>query len=169
MQRILGIDPGSNVTGYGLIESDGRSSHCVASGCIRVKGDGLPERLGYIFEAVSALVADHAPEQMAIEAVFVSRNAASALKLGQARGAAILAGVQAGLPVCEYSPREVKQAVVGTGAATKDQVGHMVRMLLKLTDGLAADASDALAIALCHAHSQHTRALVGAAYGRRRR
>ncbi|RMG50455.1 MAG: crossover junction endodeoxyribonuclease RuvC [Gammaproteobacteria bacterium] len=164
--RILGIDPGSNRTGYALIDSDGRQSRHVASGHIRVTGEGLPARLGCIFREVAALIAEHAPQQMAIENVFVSKSAQSALKLGQARGAAICAGVMAGLPVSEYSPREVKLAIVGTGAAGKEQIQHMVGMLLGLHQALQADQADALAIALCHAHTTLGRG--AAAWGRGR-
>ena len=156
MRRIIGIDPGSRVTGYGIIASDGvRSSH-VASGCIRVAGERLPSRLGDIFRQVSAIVAEFAPLEMAVEEVFMARNAASALKLGQARGAAICAGVMAGLQVSEYSPRNIKLSVVGTGAADKQQVQHMVCRILGLEQRLAADQADALAVALSHAHSSST-------------
>ncbi|MEJ2059153.1 MAG: crossover junction endodeoxyribonuclease RuvC [Gammaproteobacteria bacterium] len=151
--RILGIDPGSRITGYGVIESDGQASRHLASGAIRVEGENLPERLGCIFREVSALIEEHRPDQMAIENVFVSQNAASALKLGQARGAAIVAGVRAGLAVAEYSPREVKLAIVGRGGADKTQVQHMVKVLLNLQGRLQADSADALGIALCHAHT----------------
>jgi len=153
MVRIIGIDPGSNITGYGIIESDGRKSVHLASGYIRVKGESLPEKLGVIFNEVAGLVGEYQPDQMAIENVFVSKNAGSALKLGQARGAAICAGVTADLKVSEYSPREVKLAIVGSGGADKDQVQHMVRMLLGFREPLQADRADALAIALCHAHT----------------
>jgi len=156
MRRIIGIDPGSRVTGYGIIVSDGRHSAHVVSGCIRVAGDDLPVRLGDIFRQVSAIVAEFAPLEMAIEEVFMARNAASALKLGQARGAAICAGVMAGLPVAEYSPRSIKLSVVGTGSADKQQVQHMVGRLLQLEQKLAADQADALAVALSHAHSSST-------------
>jgi crossover junction endodeoxyribonuclease RuvC len=155
--RIIGIDPGSNFTGYGLIESDGRDSKHLHSGVIRVQGENLPEKLGMIFREVAAIVEEYRPEQMAIENVFVSKNAGSALKLGQARGAAICAGVQAGLEVHEYSPRAIKQGIVGTGAADKDQVQHMVRMLLGFKEKLQSDRADALAIALCHAHTHQAR------------
>jgi crossover junction endodeoxyribonuclease RuvC len=151
--RIIGIDPGSNITGYGLIDSNGKESHHLTSGFIRVQGDALPDKLGMIFQEVYALIEEHRPEQMAIENVFVSKNAASALKLGQARGAAICAAMHAGLSVAEYSPREVKLAVVGTGGADKTQVQHMVKMLLGFREPLQADRADALAIALCHAHT----------------
>jgi crossover junction endodeoxyribonuclease RuvC len=156
MRRILGIDPGSRITGYGIIDSDGRRSVHVASGCIRMEDKLLPERLGAIFQRVAELVEIHQPEEMAIEDVFMAKNASAALKLGQARGAAICAGVNAGLPVSEYAPRSIKQAVVGAGGADKAQVQHMVQRILQLTDKLAADQADALAVALCHAHTNST-------------
>ncbi|MCG5510593.1 crossover junction endodeoxyribonuclease RuvC [Ectothiorhodospira lacustris] len=167
--RILGIDPGSVVTGYGIVDTDGRRSTHVDSGCIRVRGEDLPARLGHILVAVAELVARHQPQVMAIEQVFVSRNAASALKLGQARGAAICAAVQGGLAVAEYAPRSIKQAVVGTGAADKTQMQHMVTMILGLAARPAADAADALAVALCHAHTQATLSRLPAGYVRRSR
>ncbi len=154
--RIIGIDPGSRVTGYGIIDSDGRSSQHVASGCITTSKGELPQRLGEIYSGVAAVIAEHQPEEMAVEQVFVSKNAASALKLGQARGAAICAGVAVDLSVAEYTPRMIKQAVVGTGAADKAQVEHMVRLILKLQQKLSADQADALAVAISHAHSQAT-------------
>jgi crossover junction endodeoxyribonuclease RuvC len=156
MRRILGIDPGSRITGYGIIDSDGRRSVHVASGCIRMQDKMLPERLGAIFRGVAELVTLHRPEEMAIEEVFMAKNAAAALKLGQARGAAICAGVNAGLPVSEYAPRSIKQAVVGAGGADKEQVQHMVQRILGLSEKLAADQADALAVALCHAHTDST-------------
>lgn len=154
--RILGIDPGSLVTGFGIIDSDGRKSIHVHSGCIRVKGEDLVVRLGRIFDQVTDLVETHRPDVLSIEQVFVSRNPSSALKLGQARGAAICAGVRSGLPVVEYSPASIKQAVVGTGSANKEQVQHMITMILGLKTVPAADAADALAVAVCHAHTGAT-------------
>ncbi len=150
--RILGIDPGSRKTGYGIIDSDGVNSRHVASGCIYVKGDSLPQRLGDIFQRVSELVAEYQPAEMSIEEVFVNKNVNSAMKLGQARGAAICAAVQQGLNVSEYAPKAVKSAVVGSGNASKEQVQHMMTMLLKLDDALQEEQADALGIALCHAH-----------------
>lgn len=151
--RILGVDPGSLTTGYGIIDSDGRHSEHVAHGCIATGGGPLPQRLGRIQRDLAAAIADYAPAEMAVEEVFISRSAMSALKLGQARGAAICAGVAAALPVAEYSARLVKQTVVGGGGAAKQQVGHMVAVLLSLQgEPLAEDAADALAVALCHAH-----------------
>jgi crossover junction endodeoxyribonuclease RuvC len=156
MRRILGIDPGSRITGYGIIESDGNRSVHITSGCIRLNQDELPQRLGMIFQEITGLIMAHLPTEMAIEDVFVSKNASSALKLGQARGAAICAGVMAQLPVSEYAPRAIKQAVVGSGGADKDQVQHMVKRLLNLSCDLSADQSDALAVALSHAHMDTT-------------
>lgn len=154
MTRILGIDPGSRFTGYGLIESDGRQARYIGSGCVRVCGDSLADKLGLIFRELSTLIAEFGPQQMAIENVFMHRNADSALKLGQARGAAICAAVTQELPVSEYAPREIKLAVVGKGGADKQQVQHMVRILLNLAETPQADAADALAIALCHSFRQ---------------
>lgn len=157
MTRIIGIDPGSLITGYGVIDSNGRDSIHIISGAIRLKGDSLPEKLGKIFSEVGNIIEEWQPEQMSIENVFMARSAGAALKLGQARGAAICAGVDRGLPVAEYSPKEVKQAVVGTGGAAKEQVQHMVKLLLNLKGKQQADAADALAVALSHAHTGHTR------------
>jgi crossover junction endodeoxyribonuclease RuvC len=144
------------VTGYGVIESDGINSMHIASGCLRLAAGELPARLGEIFNRVTELIATYQPNEMAVEDVFLSKNAASALKLGQARGAAICAGVVAGLEVAEYTPRLIKQAVVGNGGADKDQVQHMVKLLLRLDGKLASDQADALAVALSHAHSGST-------------
>ncbi len=152
--RIIGIDPGSRQTGFGIIDSDGMHSEYVASGCIYVKGDSLPERLGDIFSRVSEIVDKWQPREMSVEQVFVNKNVESALKLGQARGAAICAGVQCRLLVSEYTPKAIKNAVVGTGNATKDQVKQMMAMLLNLKKDLQADEADALGVALCHAHNR---------------
>lgn len=154
--RILGIDPGSQITGFGIIEVDGPRSRHVHSGHIKIDGEALPEKLGIIFEGVRALVAEWQPQEVAIERVFMARNADSALKLGQARGAAICGAVGQVPTIAEYSPREVKQAIVGKGSATKEQIQHMVRVLLKLTTNLQPDQADALAIALCHSHMRQT-------------
>ncbi|MEJ2454613.1 MAG: crossover junction endodeoxyribonuclease RuvC [Candidatus Thiodiazotropha sp.] len=156
MLRILGIDPGSRITGYGLIESDGNRSLHIEHGALRLVGEALPPRLGEIYARVGALIEQHQPAVMAIEQVFVSKNAASALKLGQARGAAICAAIQYGLEVAEYTPTRIKQSVVGSGRADKTQVQHMVKMILNLTGNLQADAADALAVALSHAHTHAT-------------
>ncbi len=141
------------MTGYGVIESDGRRSRHLASGCIRTSDGAFVARLGEIFAGVQHVVREHRPEEVAVEQVFLARNPASALKLGHARGAAVTAAVNAGCPVFEYSPRQVKLALVGVGGAEKDQVQHMVRLILTLGDRLPTDASDALAVALCHAHA----------------
>lgn len=152
--RILGLDPGSLITGYAVIECVGVSVKYLTCGSIRTSGGETPARLEEVFNGVVEVARQWRPDEVAIERVFMHRNADSALKLGQARGAA-LCGVLAGQPaVFEYSPREVKQAVVGTGAAQKEQVQLMVKHLLKLTCAPGADAADALAIALCHAHSR---------------
>ena len=130
MTRILGIDPGSRITGYGIIEQSPRGYRYIASGSIRVKADYFPDRLKQIFDGILEIVDLYQPEQMAIEQVFMHKNADSALKLGQARGAAICAVQAAGLPVFEYAARQVKQALVGKGSAEKLQVQHMVKILL---------------------------------------
>jgi crossover junction endodeoxyribonuclease RuvC len=158
MIRILGIDPGSRITGYGVIDQDGQHIHYVASGCVRAQGESLAERLGIIFAGVSQIILEHQPQEMAIEQVFMNKNADSALKLGQARGAAICAGVQAGVPVEEYAARQIKQAVVGRGGATKEQVQHMMCVLLSLQKTPPSDAADALGVAVCHGHHRETRA-----------
>jgi crossover junction endodeoxyribonuclease RuvC len=155
--RILGIDPGSRITGFGVIESDGRHSRYVASGCVQTTGEDFPQRLGDIFRGIDEVLGEHRPQQVAVEQVFMAKNAGAALKLGQARGAAIVAAVRHELPVYEYTPREVKQALVGNGGAEKEQVQHMIRILLGLQGRMGLDESDALAIALCHAHSHTNR------------
>ena len=150
--RILGIDPGSRVTGYGVIEVvPGRNRH-VASGCIRVAGDDMAGRLRRIVEGLREVSARYAPSELAIERVFVNRNAESALKLGQARGAALVA--MPDIPVFEYAATRVKQATTGSGKASKSQVQSMVRVLLSLPETPPADEADALAVALCHANSR---------------
>lgn len=155
MALILGIDPGSRVTGYGIIKASGARQEYVSSGCIRTTDKApLPEKLDEIFSGISQIINEFVPDELAIEKIFMSRSAESALKLGHARGVAIVAGVNQGLPVFEYEARKVKQAVVGTGAATKEQVQHMVQMILKLPARPQEDAADALAIALCHINTQ---------------
>lgn len=158
---ILGIDPGSRVTGFGLIDNQANRIGYVYSGSIRVEGDSLPQRLGYIFNEIDSVIREYRPEHMSIENVFMARNADSALKLGQARGAAICAGHRAGLEIAEYAAREVKQAIVGTGAANKEQVQHMVKRLLGIQQSLQADEADGLAIAICHAQFYATRLKTG--------
>jgi len=158
---ILGIDPGSRITGFGLIENQSNRMAYVASGSIKVGGDSLPQRLGHIFSAIDEVISEHHPLQMGIENVFMARNPDSALKLGQARGAAICAAHQAGLEIAEYAPREIKQALVGNGAANKDQVQHMVKRLLGIQQKLQADEADGLAIAICHAQFYSSRLKTG--------
>ena len=163
MIRIIGIDPGSRRTGYGIVDISGATINYVTSGIIRLPEDSLPERLQLIFDAVSQLIEEYKPVVMSIEDVFMSINPRGALKLGQARGAAILAGTNAKLPVSEYSPRSVKQAIVGTGAADKKQVQMMVTTLLKLPGEPAEDAADGLAVAICHGHSMRSQKIMSAA------
>ena len=163
MPIILGVDPGSRITGYGVIRAEGRLIEYLDSGCIRVGEKPMAERLRVIFQSLATLIGEYRPEEFAIEQVFMARNPDSALKLGQARGAAIVSAATSGLAVHEYSARQVKQAVVGTGGADKTQVQHMVQALLSLSRPPQADAADALAVALCHAHmSQSVRRLSGA-------
>ena len=152
MIRVIGLDPGSRITGYGVVDTDGFRHRYVTSGFIQIKADTLGEKLGIIFCEVSRIVTDWKPESMAIEQVFVKHNVDSALKLGQARGAAICAAVQAELPIGEYTPRAIKKAVVGTGAADKQQIQQMIQRLLGLDKLPQSDEADALAIAICHAH-----------------
>jgi crossover junction endodeoxyribonuclease RuvC len=151
-RRILGIDPGLRVTGFGLIVSTGGRLQYVASGCVRNTGGELPERLKIILRDLGSVIVEHHPTEVAIEKVFVNVNPQSTLLLGQARGAAISAAVLADLPVTEYTALQIKQAVVGHGKAAKEQVQEMVRRLLALSAAPSADAADALACAICHAH-----------------
>jgi crossover junction endodeoxyribonuclease RuvC len=150
--RILGIDPGLRVTGFGVIDKNGQQLHYVASGCIRTPQGELPERLKVILDSLTEVIEQHRPQQVALEKVFVNVNPQSTLLLGQARGAAICAVVLAGLPVAEYTALQVKQAVVGNGHAKKEQVQDMVQRLLKLSGTPSPDAADALACAISHAH-----------------
>jgi crossover junction endodeoxyribonuclease RuvC len=151
--RILGLDPGSLRTGFGVIDCAGGTLTIVAQGCIATAGGPLADRLRIIHHKVAELIHLHNPQEIAVERVFLSKNADSALKLGQARGAALAAVPQA-LGVHESAPRAIKLAVVGVGGAEKAQVAHMVKQLLRVNLKLAADAADALAIAICHAHSR---------------
>lgn len=153
-RRILGIDPGLRVTGFGVIHVTGNRLAYVTCGCIRSSSDGtLPERLGVILRDLSQVIAQHRPTEVAVEKVFVNVNPQSTLLLGQARGAAISAAVLADLPVAEYTALQVKQAVVGHGKAAKEQVQEMVRRLLDLPGAPSPDAADALACAIAHAHA----------------
>lgn len=155
MSCVLGIDPGSRVTGFGVVARQRGSETYIDSGCIRTGDGSLADRLRIIFHGVVDLVQQHRPTVVAIESVFLNRNADSALKLGQARGAAITAAAVNGVRVAEYSPAEIKQAVVGKGNADKAQIQYMVRVLLNLQSAPRSDAADALACALCHYRSEH--------------
>lgn len=160
--RILGIDPGSRTTGFGIIESAGQNNRHVAHGCLAVAEGELPQRLIRILRGLEEVIAEFAPQEVAIEETFVNRaNAQSALVLGQARGAAICAVAAAGLPLAEYAAAQVKVAIAGHGRAEKQQVQHMVKVLLNLQQRLRADASDALAVALTHAHVRSTHLRTG--------
>jgi crossover junction endodeoxyribonuclease RuvC len=150
--RILGIDPGLRITGFGIIEKNGASLTYIASGCVKSGNAELAERLKNILAGLREIIGEHRPQQVAVEKVFVNINPASTLALGQARGTAICAAVDAGLPVSEYTALQVKQAVVGNGHAKKEQVQEMVKRLLGLAGAPSADAADALACAICHAH-----------------
>jgi crossover junction endodeoxyribonuclease RuvC len=170
MAIILGIDPGSQKTGFGVIDSTNGRHRYVTSGVIRLPRAPLPERLRIIAESIGELVDSHGPGEVSVEQVFLARSADAALKLGQARGAAIVPCVTRGMAVSEYSARQIKQSVVGTGAADKTQVQHMVRVLLGLPATPQEDAADALAAALCHAHTRQSLArLAGVTSIRRRR
>lgn len=161
--RILGIDPGSQRTGVGIIDVDaaGKATHVFHTAIKLLDNENFHLRLKQIFDELSLIIAEYAPQEAAIERVFMARNPDSALKLGQARGAAICAIVNRGLAVSEYAAREVKQAVVGSGAADKTQVQHMIGMLLELPGKLQADAADALAIAMAHAHTRASTVRLG--------
>jgi crossover junction endodeoxyribonuclease RuvC len=151
--KILGIDPGLRTTGFGVIDRQGNKLTYIASGTIKTPDADLPQRLKTIFSSVAEVIAAYAPDCAAIEKVFVNVNPQSTLLLGQARGAAICALVQADLPVAEYTALQVKQAVVGQGKAQKQQVQDMVQRLLSLSGMPGTDAADALGVAICHAHS----------------
>lgn len=154
MERILGIDPGSRVTGYGIIESDRGNLVFIACGVVKTTPNyPFSNRLNEIFDGINEVIQIHDPEVAAVEEVFLSQNPGTAIKLGQARGAAVVAAMQNGLSVSDYSPRKIKQAVAGYGQAEKEQVQHMVRVLLNLKKKPSNDAADALAVAICHANS----------------
>lgn len=155
--RVMGIDPGSNITGYGIVEARGSGLCHIASGAIRVPRSGVGERLAFICESIREAIELNRPDAIAVEKVFLARNARSALTLGQARGAALVACGELGNGVTEYSALEIKQAVVGRGRADKHQVQHMVRVLLGLRESPQSDAADALACAICHIN--HSRSL----------
>lgn len=156
-RRILGIDPGSRITGVGIIEKNEKEApRCLFGGCIRLTAPEESMRLGSLFAEIQMLVKTYQPTEIAIEQVFVNKNVRSALKLGQARGVAIAAVMQANLMVYEYAPRQIKQAITGSGGADKSQIQHMVQVLLSLEQKPQVDASDALAVALCHLHTDLT-------------
>ena len=172
LTRILGIDPGSQRTGVGVIDVDatGRCSFVHAQALVLLDAADFPARLGKLCEGLEALIDEWRPDEVAIETVFMDKNATSALKLGHARGAALATVVRRRLAVHEYSPRLIKQSLVGRGAAEKGQVQHMVRLLLNLAEArLQADAADALAVALTHAHMSATAARTGASVALLRR
>ncbi len=170
MSLILGVDPGSRKTGFGIINTISGRHEYVASGVIRLKNDTLPERLKVIYQSLTEVIDEYCPQEMAIEQVFMAKSAGSALKLGQARGAAIVAAVNHDLPVAEYEAKKIKQSVVGNGGADKTQVQHMVKQLLKLSGTPQEDAADALAVALCHANTyQHMISVAQAKHFRRGR
>ena len=157
MTTILGIDPGSRKTGFGVIRTEGSATVYVTSGIIRLPVDQpLGPRLGVLFSSLNSIIDEFRPEELAIEEVFLARNPDSALKLGHARGTAMAACVHRGMDVYEYAARQIKLAVVGTGAASKEQVQHMVKILLKLPAAPKEDAADGLAAALCHLHSNQS-------------
>lgn len=157
MTIILGIDPGSRVTGYGLIKENQRQLHYLDSGCIRTSEGTLSQRLLQIFNGVCELMETFSPDEVAIEEIFMHQNPSSALKLGHARGVALVACASHRINISEYSAREVKQSVVGYGAAQKSQVKHMVVSLLMLNSAPQNDAADALAIAICHSHTRQNK------------
>ena len=168
---ILGIDPGSRITGYGVVKMGRSRASYIASGCIRVSALPLSERLKAIFEGISQVVTDYSPTKVAVEKVFMSKNPDSAIKLGQARGVAIVACAMFDLPIFEYSATQIKQAIVGRGHADKNQIQHMVNALLSVEES-QADAADALATAICHGHTADgiaALALQTSQLGRRRR
>lgn len=156
MAIILGVDPGSRITGYGVIQCQGRHQIYLGSGCIRTSSEELSGRLKQIFDGITEIIRQYQPDEFAIERVFMAKNADSALKLGQARGAAIVAATVANLPVAEYSATQIKSAVVGAGRAKKEQIQHMIQQLLKLPAAPQADAADALGVAVCHYHTRQS-------------
>ncbi len=160
-RRILGIDPGSRYTGFGVLDFVGDKASYVASGTVKSIDGDFPDRLRQIFMSVTEIVTEYRPDVVAIESVFMHKNAGSALKLGQARSAALCATFARDVEVFEYAPREIKQAVVGTGSATKEQVQHMVVSLLALESVPGEDAADALATALCHGHQRRLHQQLG--------
>jgi len=156
MAIILGVDPGSRITGYGVIRAEGSRLSYIDSGCIRMADNVMSRRLQTIYAGLAEIIATYRPDEFGIEQVFLSRNVDSALKLGQARGVAMVCAANAGLDVHEYAARQVKQALVGKGSADKTQVQHMVQAILELSRRPQEDAADALAIAICHAHMRQS-------------
>jgi crossover junction endodeoxyribonuclease RuvC len=154
--RILGVDPGSRITGFGIIETNKKGHQYITSGCIRLKSSAAYENLRQIHEGLIEIIDRYQPTIAVVERIFFSTNASSALKLGQARGAALVAAANKGLLISEYTARQIKQAVVGYGAAEKNQIQQMVAILLKLSGKPQVDAADALAAAICHANSSFT-------------
>ncbi len=164
MTIIVGIDPGSRITGYGVIDVQAQTPRFITCGIVRATGEQTADKLNSIHSGLTEVIRHSGAQESAIEEVFFDKNhPASALKLGQARGVAMLALAQAHLPVAEYAPRKIKQSVVGYGAADKAQVGQMVKHLLCLSDLPQVDAADALAIALCHAFTRNTMRLIARA------
>jgi crossover junction endodeoxyribonuclease RuvC len=161
-RRILGIDPGSRLTGFGVLDFDGEQATYVASGTVKSLDGSFPDRLKQIFVSVGEIVEQYRPDVVAVESVFMAKNAGSALKLGHARSAAMCATFAFDVDVFEYAPREIKQAIVGTGAASKEQVQHMIMTLLQLEGAPSPDAADALATALCHGHQRRIRGRLSA-------
>jgi crossover junction endodeoxyribonuclease RuvC len=161
-RRILGIDPGSRITGFGVLDFVGDRPTYVASGTVRSPDGTFPERLKRIFTSVGEIIEQYQPEVVVIETVFMAKSAGSALKLGQARSAALCATFAFDVEIFEYAPREIKQAIVGTGSASKEQVQHMVVSLLQLDGAPSSDASDALAAAMCHGHQSGLRSRLSA-------
>lgn len=160
-QVILGIDPGSRKMGYGIVRMEGNNFHYLGSGCIVTGTEALHQRLLVIFDAVTALIEQFKPTQMAIEETFVSKNVQSTIKLSEARAVAMVVGARAGLEVFEYTPMQIKQAVVGYGAAEKAQVQFMVKNILHLNGVPQSDAADALACAICHGYTNKVSSLLG--------
>jgi crossover junction endodeoxyribonuclease RuvC len=160
-RRILGIDPGSRLTGFGILDFRGDTPSYVTSGTVRSVDGAFADRLRQIFEAVTEIVAEYRPDVVVIESVFMHKNVGSALKLGQARAAALCATFGRTIEVFEYAPREIKQAVVGTGAASKAQIQHMIVSILQLDGTPSPDAADALAAALCHGNQRRVQAKIG--------
>jgi len=164
--RLLGLDPGLNRTGWGVIEAEANRLVYIADGVVESSADRpLAERLAVLYEGIARVIAEHKPMEAAVEETFVNVNGQSTLKLGHARGVALLAPAQAGLPVAEYAARLVKKSVVGTGRAEKAQIAHMVRCLLPGARIAGADAADALAVAICHAHHRRLQSVLAGASG----